>query len=557
MQDRLSLESLKMHMPSTIANNQDSYRLADPARSRDWLFIAGVTGIIVIAFLMRLYRIGQQEVWMDEAASFQKAITPNWLSNTALNENTPPLYYLLLRVWLGIAGWSEASLRFPSAVFGTLFVLVIIWVGREFFNRQVGLWSGFCAAINPIHIYYSQEARAYALLALALALTFATLWCALKSNKWWSWLLVSACTLSAFYSHYSAILGLLPTAALVLIWPEKTGRGQRWLWYGGALLLSALLFLPWVLGSFVLGEHQWGIEWKSWVWKMTPPILAIPKTMEVFGLGSQAGLLQIPLKQYTDLDFPLALRFLGLATLLGLGLWVAGPWNEQALSIPWLKRKKVCVGALLFTPLLLLWAISFYKPMYIPGRYDFVAFPAFPLLLGLAMAKLQIATKAVRVPSLLVSLALFIPLGAKLVLYYEAPSPRPTQRIAEQIDTLVDNTDVVIFSNFRELPVIYYLNRLGYRWGEGYCQKETSHRRFACLELPRHIEKANLRGILSKLTPSQSALWVVYGHFEGSSGQILISKSDNQLFAELKRAGFIHSHFHGQPGILEFRPRSG
>jgi len=546
-----------MHLPSTTADNQDAYRLDHPAHARDWLFITGATGIIVIAFLLRLYRIGQQEVWMDEAASFQKAITANWLSAIAITENTPPLYYLLLRVWLAIGGWSEASLRFPSAVFGTLFVLVIIWVGSEIFNRRVGLWSGLCAAISPIHIYYSQEARAYALLALALALTYATLWRALRTNTWRSWLLVSACALVAFYSHYSAILGLVPTAALVWLWPEKTGRSQRWLRYGGALLVSALLFLPWVLGSFALREHPWGIGWKLWVWTMTPPLLAIPKTMEVFWLGSQAGLLLIPLKQYTDLAFPYLVRLLGLAALLGLGLWVAGPWNEQALSIPYLKRKKVCVGLLVFSPLLLLWIVSFYKPVYIAGRYDFVAFPAFPLLLGLAMAKLQIAMRAVRVLSLLVSFAVLIPLGAKLVLYYEASSPRATQRIAEQIDALVANTDAVLFSNFRELPVIYYLHRLGYRWEEGYCQKETAHRRFACVELPRRIASANLQGILSKLNPSETTLWVVYGHFEGSTGQIVISRGDNLLFAELQRAGLIRSHFHGQPGILEFRPRSG
>ena len=140
-------------MPSTTTENQDSSRLANPTHARDWIFVACATGIILIAFLTRMYRIGQQEVWLDEAASFHKAVMPQWLGSAALNENTPPLYYLLLRAWLGLATWSDASLRIPSAVFGTLFVLAVIWVGKEVFDQRVGLWSGFWAAVNPDHIY--------------------------------------------------------------------------------------------------------------------------------------------------------------------------------------------------------------------------------------------------------------------------------------------------------------------------------------------------------------------------------------------------------------------
>lgn len=563
-------------MPSTETDNQDSSRLASPTRDRGWFFIACATGIILIAFLMRTYRIGQQEVWLDEALSFLKAVTPQWLGSAALSENTPPMYYLLLRAWLGLASWSDASLRIPSAVFGTLFVLAVIWVGKDVFDKRVGLWSGFWTSVNPDHIYYSQEARAYSLLALTLILTYLALWHALTVNTWRRWALVFACMLLSLYSHYSAILGLLPTVLLVLSWPKVDNKPQRCLRYGAALFLSILLFSPWYLGSFVMRAHSWaGTNWIPQVWENTSPLLAIPKTLEVFGLGSHAGFLSIPLKQYTHLEYPASLRFLGLAGLIGMAIWVGGSWKEREWGIPQLRMRKLWLGVQLFFPLCVLWIVSFYKPIYVAGRYDFVAFPAFPLLLGLAFAKTQIGTASGRVLTPLFALALLIPIGVKLFLYYNADSPRPNEEIALTIDTYANQGDVVVFSGLRRSPVIYYLHRFGYRWENGYCVKETPHRRVSCPMFPRESElytpiyksyrlfqspdaaRADLRDMVSMLNSPQNVLWVVNGFTDLPTGKIKLAPSEMLLFAELERAGFIRSFLPWQPGILEFHQRAG
>ena len=562
-------------MPSTTIDDQDSSRLVNPTRARDWLFGTCAAGIILMAFLMRTFRIGEQEVWLDEAASFHMAVTTQWLGSAALNENTPPLYDLFLRLWLGLVSWSDASLRIPSAVFGTLFVLAVIWVGKEVFDQRVGLWSGFWAAVNPHHIYYSQEARAYSLLALTLVLTYLALWHALKVNTWRRWALVSACMLLSLYSNYLAILGLIPTVFLVLSWPKIDSKPQICFRFGAALFLSVLLFLPWYLGSFVMTTHSGaGIFWIPQAWENTPPLLAIPKTLEVFGLGSQAGLLSIPLKQYSHLEFPASLRFMGLAGLIGMAIWVAGSWKERTLGIPQLRMRKLWLAVQLFFPLCLLWVVSFYKPIYVAGRYDFVAFPAFPLLLGLAFAKTQIGAPCGRVLAPLLTLILLIPIGAKLFLYYNADSPRPDEEIALTIDTYADQGDVIIFSGIRRLPVIYYLNRLGFQWENGYCVKTTPYRLVPCPMFPREsvlytpvynssrlfnspdAARADLQDMVSMLKSPQNALWVVCGYFNRRTGQILFGRSEMLLFAELERAGFIRSLFPRLPGILEFHQRA-
>ena len=172
----------------------DLRRLADPPRPR-FLFTAVV--ITVGAFLLRIYRIGAQELWADEAYSYLLAVAPEWLGLPTLAHNTPPLHHWLLRGWIRFAGEDEAALRLLSAVVGTLFVLAVVWSGRELFTPQAGIWGGAFAAVAPFHIYTSQEARTYALLTLMLTVTYGLLARAIRRDTvlWWSFAALAAAVL--------------------------------------------------------------------------------------------------------------------------------------------------------------------------------------------------------------------------------------------------------------------------------------------------------------------------------------------------------------------------
>ena len=535
--------------------DKSTKRSLDAIPARDWRFLAAAVAIVVVAFLLRIYRIGEQELWVDEAGSFYLMTTPNWL-RSLLNDNTPPLYYLLLRAWVRAGGYSEAALRLLSAGLGTLFVAALIWVGREFFNIRTGLWSGWFGAIAPIHIYYSQEARAYTLLLLALLLTYVSCWRALKSNALMSWILVVTSALLALYSHYFAIFGLTPAALLFVIWPEKQQVKRFWLRAGGAGVLTGLLFLPWLLLGFVFMPHSLaGILWIQDAWQRTPPLLAIPKSLELFGLGSQAGLLPIAMKQFNYLDFPASLRHLGLVVIFLLGIWVAIPWGEKQLGLPWLARRKAWLWTLLFFPLATLWLVSFYRPLYVAGRYDLVAFPAFIILLGFALAKIQTIKEIGPILACLVALILFIPIGTKLYLYYQVPPLPDAQPTAKLIDANVKNGDVVVFTRLRGLPVLYYLHRLGYQWKEGSCENRATGRRFACRAFPREAEedprfydpdrvlnsseeaRKDVQDFMTTLGPAR-AFWVAFHSSNFSMGRLEVPTPDSLLVEELERLGF-------------------
>ena len=514
-------------------------------------------GIGLAAFLLRLYQIGTQELWLDEAWSFFCVINPNGWRPEVAGAYSPPLYYWLLYLWIQIADSSEEGLRLLSALSGTLCVLTVIWAGAEVFTPRVGLWSGAFAAVAPMHIYYSQEARAYALLTFLLVLTYVLLWRAMQRDTWASWMLVAAAALAALYSHYFAVLALLPTIVLPLVWPETQQARRRWVRYGATVGLCALLYAPWLWWSFMLSPRtQVVIDWMQDAWSRTPPSLAMPKTLEMLGLGGQTGLVPLKLKQFHTLEFPAALRALGVTLLLLLGLWAVGPWGDQRLAVPWLSRRKLWLLAMLLLPLVALSLISLVRPVYMVGRYDMVVFPAYALLIGLGLAKLH---GVKRTGPLLVStlaVILFVPIGTKLMLYYKAPSQHREQQTAVALHTSVRNGDVVVFTGLRGMAVLYYLSREGYRWREGYCENPSAGRRFACRMFPLETEQApsiydmrrvtasleavndDLQVFMQGLQGPDNKLWVVFHEVEYSQSRFLeLPEPDSFLVGQLAHRG--------------------
>jgi 4-amino-4-deoxy-L-arabinose transferase-like glycosyltransferase len=525
--------------------------------------------IVLLAFVLRVYQIGEHEIWFDEVISFHIAVTPHWLTSMKLSHH-PPFYYFLLRGWVFLAGTSESFLRLPSAIFGTAFVIVLIWAGQTIFDRAVGLWSGAFAVVAPMHVYYSQEARSYALLLMLLVLTYGVLWRALQKNNARSWLLFFVVQLATLYTHYFAVIALAPSILLLAVWPEPEGLKKRWSGYLSASFASGLFLLVYA------GWHEiWGAEmtsrgnWISVIWQDLPPGLAIPKSLEVLTLGVHSGSVPIYLKQMGSIQIPVFLRYSGILILLLLAVLVMVPWGERPCGIPWLGKRKLWVGTLAVFPLGVLWIVSlFFKPVYVVGRYDMIAFPAIALLVGLALRKLQ-GLKTIGLPC---ALALFFGValvnGAKVYAYYQADSPPWGKETAEFLDKYARKSDVIIFTK-KSVRSLYYLYRLGYT--DGHCHNATAGRMLTCrivspdlelqlLNLRRPEPKLTTdsvsgiqRAVLDYLTSRGSLdgrVWLV-GGWDGNS--MLMTRQDVQLVEELGRLGFAQKHIRNVPWVMVLR----
>ncbi|HEU5102193.1 MAG TPA: glycosyltransferase family 39 protein [Roseiflexaceae bacterium] len=157
----------------------------------------------------------------------------------------PPLHYLMLQAMIGLGG-DEWQLRLPSALAGIVCIGLVYALGAELFDRQTGRLSALVLSLSPLHIWYAQEARMYALVAmltLAAGLFAAR---ALRSNRAPDWAGLGVCQGLALLSDTGAIWFTIALAALiVLIARPLWHSGRLWPWVAAQLLAMAI-FAPWI-----------------------------------------------------------------------------------------------------------------------------------------------------------------------------------------------------------------------------------------------------------------------------------------------------------------------
>jgi uncharacterized membrane protein len=120
--------------------------------------------ILLIALFLRLFQLGKDSLWFDEAGVVVAAIalTINETLDIAKSHvSAMPLNYLQTRFLLLFSN-DETWLRFPSALWGTLAVYALYLLATQITNASTSLIATFLFSLHPLHIYYSQELRFYA-----------------------------------------------------------------------------------------------------------------------------------------------------------------------------------------------------------------------------------------------------------------------------------------------------------------------------------------------------------------------------------------------------------
>ena len=99
--------------------------------------------VFIFAFLIRLIALNQS-LWLDEATTAKVVKTLSFtgiVTQFSPGDFHPPLYYLLMKFWTSIFGYSEIALRFPSVIFTLLTGLVVYRIGTLLKNQLVGWWA--------------------------------------------------------------------------------------------------------------------------------------------------------------------------------------------------------------------------------------------------------------------------------------------------------------------------------------------------------------------------------------------------------------------------------
>ncbi|MBI2559342.1 glycosyltransferase family 39 protein [Candidatus Woesearchaeota archaeon] len=182
--------------------------------------------LILILFLgafLRFYNLGSESFWQDEsytALAVKKFSALDIIKNSIAGgqiipdakysyNSELPTYFVILKVWSGIFGLSEFSLRAFSAIFGILSLIAIFYLAKHLFGEKAALLASFLASINLTLIWYSQEARPYSFLIFLSLLSLIFLLKALKDEKFHYVAGFFAVNLVIIYTHFTWIIFML------------------------------------------------------------------------------------------------------------------------------------------------------------------------------------------------------------------------------------------------------------------------------------------------------------------------------------------------------------
>ncbi|HTZ64307.1 MAG TPA: glycosyltransferase family 39 protein, partial [Solirubrobacteraceae bacterium] len=279
-----------------------------------WWPLAALT---ILAAALRFSTLDLQSFWYDEAFTPVHVLHPSlWatLRSVTHSENTPPLWYVLAWADARVFGTGELALRWPSALAGAATVPVAWAIGRELTGRRAtAIATAALVAVNPLLVWYSQEARAYGLFVLCAALAMLCFLRALRAPSAANMAAFALTGSLALLSHYFAVFLLVPMA-LWLLWDRP--RRRLALPAITVLGLVGLALLPLISAQ---GGH--GTQWIG-EWALTSRIEAIPQ----YYLTGYSG---APLGHGAEL-----LVALPILAGLGYGLWrVLDPAEERGALI--------------------------------------------------------------------------------------------------------------------------------------------------------------------------------------------------------------------------------
>ncbi len=179
-----------------------------------------LAGLTALGVGVRFASLGIQSFHHDEAITAMRVIPGSFgemLHSVRVSESNPPLYYTLAWGWAKAFGTDEAGLRSLSALFGAATVPVGYLIGRQLATRRAGLVLAALVAVNPMLIWYSQEARSYSLLVFFGAVSLFFFARALDTRRGRDLLVWALASALALGSHYFAVFAVGIEAVWLLV----------------------------------------------------------------------------------------------------------------------------------------------------------------------------------------------------------------------------------------------------------------------------------------------------------------------------------------------------
>src|SRR5215208_2819096 len=217
-----------------------------------------LVGLIIAGLVLRF--AVPRGIWLDEAISVHQAHLglSDMLENLYYGDRHPPLHHLSLWLTVHVFGDGELAVRLPSLIAGTLVIPALYWLGRELYDRRTGLIAAAFGAASPLLIWYTQEARMYAFVALFGLLALLTQVRVVRNPNPTNWVLYILATAALLWSHYFGLLLVAVQQVIfvaLLVQRRRAGEPSRALAIGFGYSLAVLILQVVPLLVFAEGQH--------------------------------------------------------------------------------------------------------------------------------------------------------------------------------------------------------------------------------------------------------------------------------------------------------------
>jgi mannosyltransferase len=417
-------------------------------RSPHWGYIALA---LLIALVLRLYRISSQSIWVDEMLTLHASGITFPLHLIDIFDNVHgALHSVILFLWSKIFGTGEFALRLPSAIFSVLSILAIYKLVLRLLGRETALIALAILVISPFHIWYGQEVRNYSMLIFFSALSVDSFLSLLQEPGRGTFAKYVLFTFAAFLSNMSMTFLLIVEDVLFFVFPRRLSF--RSLVFANVLV--GLLLVPWIWGMVGRVEFHRLVSTAPYSesellrGETTFASLAIPYTFYNFSIGYTLGPSLRELHE--TVGFSVFRHYLPVLLAATFAFSVA-----SIAGIVSLRKRRHLLVALIFwiaAPVVFVsfFAIKNFKPFN--TRYVMVAFPAYIALVAEGVRRIK--------PVLVrIVLAVFIlgMCGLSLWNYYEVPryGKEDFRAAAQRLKSDFRPGDVVFTEGTFE-PLIYY-----------------------------------------------------------------------------------------------------
>ncbi len=390
--------------------------------SRIAFFVLAAVFVVVRLWNLRTFCLDSDEVWSLTCAHASWTVL---FQNAAFDLVHPPLFYVLLKLWVGIGGDGLLWLRLLPALFSCLALVPFYFLCRDL---ELSEWQMNFAlsllCLNSDQIFHSQYLRMYSLLFL---LSICSYWAFARRRNLW---LLGVINVLLVYTHYYG-WAMIASEGLCVLWVE---RKRLWAFLAccGAVFAG---FVPWLMYASHYALMRGGLKDNlGWIHRPNPG--------DLFAF-------------YVNLTTPHESRYLSAAFLvLAAALLYVG---IRKLPRSLTERVPLLLVAAILPPLVS-FAISQWSPQSVWGnRHLVIAIVPFYLLIAISFSVLPVERLR---PIAVVLVAAWMILNLPALIH---PRPKINYEVLAKMmisrEPGLERVELLIPDRFLKFPLAFQLNR--------------------------------------------------------------------------------------------------